>query len=441
MEFVVHMLFALRSWSWRPAKLAVVVVSMVVLLAPSGDALRFNPAQEAAAAYSYDLVSWHLSNIFTKWTRRAFRFLPWNGLSDTEEADILTEYFALGEQVARLRIQIRQLSTAGPDGPDASKLEALEEELETVRDIRRDFRPDAEETIESAISHVAGELDLRVLGKFVFPPVDFRLTEPPKIVVTSPRDRIERIDDALVDPHVTLNERGAIERGLLEDDNLAGIVLDIGGVATYPASVNDARGLRDTLQTAAHEWLHHHFFFKSLGQNMFDTAEMQTINETVANIAGDEIGDMAFEHLRAQLDGRALNAHGGNVAEAVDMRGGEAGGFDFNREMRRTRLRVDELLALGEIDEAEAYMERRRQLFVSNGYLIRKLNQAFFAFNGTYAENSASASPIGAQLRRLRELEPDLGAFIKTMADVGSYQEFLDTLYERERLVLETAEV
>ena len=259
------------------------------------------------------------------------------------------------------------------------------------------------------------------------------------MVVTSPRDRIQRSDDALVDPHVTLSEREEIERRLLEDDNLAAIVIDIGGVATYPATVNDARGLRDTLRTAAHEWLHHYFFFKSLGQNMFDTAEMQIINETVADIAGDEIADLAFEHVKAELDGQIPGANVDAAAERVDTRASESGGFDFDLEMRETRLRADELLALGRIDEAEAYMERRRQLFVSNGYLFRKLNQAFFAFNGTYAENSASASPIGSQLRRLRNLIPDLSAFVKTMAGVGSYQEFLDTLDQTERLVRETA--
>ena len=402
--------------------------------------MRFNPAQEAAAPYSYDLVSWHLSNFFSKWTQRAIRFLPWNGLSNSDERENLTEYFALGERIEGLKVQVRQLS-AGPDGPDASRLDALAIELKSTRAMRRELRPDAEETIESAISHVAGTHDLRVLGEFVFPPVDIRLTEPPKVLITSPRDRIERSDDTLVDPHVTVSERETIERRLLEHDNLAGIVLDIGGVATYPASVNDARGLRDTLQTAAHEWLHHYFFFKTLGQNMFDTAEMQTINETVADIAGDEIGVLALEHLRAELDGQLPDAFIDAVAETVESPASEAGGFDYNREMRETRRRADELLALGRIVEAESYMEIRRQLFVSNGYPIRKLNQAFFAFSGTYAEGSASTSPIGPQLRRLRNLIPDLGAFVKTMAGIGSYQEFLDTLDERERLVRGTAGV
>ena len=82
-------------------------------------------------------------------------------------------------------------------------------------------------------------------------------------------------------------------------------------------------------------------------------------------------------------------------------------------------MEADRLLADGRIDEAEAYMEERRKLFVENGHNIRKINQAFFAFNGTYADSPASVSPIGDQLHRLRELTPDhLGTFIRTISVV-----------------------
>ena len=54
-------------------------------------------------------------------------------------------------------------------------------------------------------------------------------------------------------------------------------------------------------------------------------------------------------------------------------------GFDFRTEMRLTRVRADELLAAGQIAEAEAYMEQRRLYFWENGYRLRKLNQAYFA--------------------------------------------------------------
>ena len=92
--------------------------------------------------------------------------------------------------------------------------------------------------------------------------------------------------------------------------------------------------------------------------------------------------------------------------------------------MHSTRLRVDELLAGGLIEEAEAYMEERRQLFVEHGFSIRKLNQAYFAFHGTYAESPTSVSPIAGELRELREAGGDLRSFIRLVSAVSSYPEF-----------------
>ena len=62
------------------------------------------------------------------------------------------------------------------------------------------------------------------------------------------------------------------------------------------------------------------------------------------------------------------------------------------------------------------------------GYRLRKLNQAYFAFRGNYAESPASVSPIGDQLKELRSFLPSVGAFITTMSEVSTYQEFLNLL-------------
>ncbi len=50
-------------------------------------------------------------------------------------------------------------------------------------------------------------------------------------------------------------------------------------------------------------------------------------------------------------------------------------------------------------------MELRRQVFVDHGYIIRKLNQAYFAFYGAYADSPVSAAgedPVGEAVRELR---------------------------------------
>ena len=92
--------------------------------------------------------------------------------------------------------------------------------------------------------------------------------------------------------------------------------------------------------------------------------------------------------------------------------------------MHKTRLYVDDLLDKGMILEAEKYMEEQRQIFVKNGYSIRKLNQAYFARNAPYADNPASISPIFDQLLELRHKSSSLAQFIHTISEVSSYDSF-----------------
>ncbi len=104
--------------------------------------------------------------------------------------------------------------------------------------------------------------------------------------------------------------------------------------------------------------------------------------------------------------------------------------------MRITRVTVDELLAEGKIEEAEAYMEARRVFFWENGYLIRKINQAYFAFYGAYADQpggEAGEDPVGAAVRELRAAEPLSGRLpkehrlddiLRTVAGGGRGEEF-----------------
>ena len=72
----------------------------------------------------------------------------------------------------------------------------------------------------------------------------------------------------------------------------------------------------------------------------------------------------------------------------------------------------------------KVYMESQRQLFLENGYYIRKLNQAYFAFHGTYADSPASVSPIYDELVQFRETLPTVGDFIREIAKFSSYTQF-----------------
>ena len=387
-----------------------------VLLA--ADAPRLNPAEEAAFRHHFSLTSWEARNLLSKWTHRLGTYLPWRSQPVLKGRALVEEYLRLGAEVRRLRADIDRAAAT----EDAVALSNVESDLDELEGVRRRLRGAVEEVIESAVSGVLSDLDIGSWGPFDYPPVDIRLDEPPRVLITSPRDRIMRSHEALVSVDITVKEREVVEAALLEDEDLSAMVMNIGGVATYPAIVGGAGDLRSTLQTTAHEWVHHYLVahLRPLGLRVFTTPEMLVINETLSEMAGREIGDMAFLALGGTIDLPVDPP----PQVAVDTEPADTGQFDFDKEMRETRLMADELLAQGDIDGAEAYMEERRELFVEKGFFIRKLNQAYFAFNGTYAEQPESSSPVGEQMRDIRAASSDVKALIATVSRVSTIAEF-----------------
>ena len=64
----------------------------------------------------------------------------------------------------------------------------------------------------------------------------------------------------------------------------------------------------------------------------------------------------------------------------------------------------------------------------SPGIFIRKINQAFFAFHGSYATGAGSVSPIGDQLEELRDGTDSLEGFLKTVAEFDRTRDLPDYL-------------
>jgi hypothetical protein len=98
--------------------------------------------------------------------------------------------------------------------------------------------------------------------------------------------------------------------------------------------------------------------------------------------------------------------------------------------MRRIRLHVDELLAKGRVVEAEDYMEQERQKLVAAGHRLRRLNQAYFAFHGSYATSPASVDPIGPWLRQLRAQSGSLKGFLDQVSRMRSLEDLLRAVGE-----------
>jgi len=70
--------------------------------------------------------------------------------------------------------------------------------------------------------------------------------------------------------------------------------------------------------------------------------------------------------------------------------------------------------------------EQGRRQILRNGYLLRKLNQAYFAFYGAYADvpgGAAGEDPVGPAVRALRERSTSLADFIHRIARMNSFED------------------
>ena len=408
---------------WLRRGIVAAAIAALLLWAGGGD-YRPTAMELAVSPYRYSVAGWEISRFSDKWLYQVRRALPWSpDRPRRERIPRVIEYFSL---VAEIQSLERQLVTANsgenaaPPSP-TNELRTSELRNDQLNERRRSLRSEVEETVESEITAVVAKEGFASRFGGVFPPVDTVFTRSPGVLVLSPRDRIFRQGDYLLRPGIADQEREELERFILEERDLAALVVDTGGVAAYPSVVAESSNLHWTVVTVAHEWLHHWFYFQPLGQHFWDSPEMTTLNETTAVIAGEAIGDRAY----TAITGEVIDRHPHQPSPHQEP---DPNAFDFNKEMRETRLTTEALLAEEKVEEAEAYMEARRLLMAQNGWHIRKINQAYFAFHGTYATSAASVSPIEAQLRELQAHSDSLGDFLKTVASFSNYKEFLDFL-------------
>jgi hypothetical protein len=280
--------------------------------------------------------------------------------------------------------------------------------------------PLAEAVLQAQVSQILAEVGLTTAGQSV-PNVWYHSTPLPMALIISPRDHIEQTANISVETDLTIDEISALESRVDEGLNVSSLVVNIGGVGVYPTMVMRSTDLNWILNTVAHEWIHNYLTLRPLGMLYGETNELRTMNETTASIAGNEIGGLVIERFYPELI-RASRPSLSLISAPFDHP--EPGDFlrppfDFRVEMHETRVTADALLAEGKIDEAEAYMESRRAIFLKNGYLIRKLNQAYFSFYGAYADTPGGAAgedPVGPAVRALRAQSTSLADFVKTIS-------------------------
>ena len=261
-----------------------------------------------------------------------------------------------------------------------------------------------------------------------FPPIAFEMAEPPHLLVISPRNQIDRIRDVLLLQNMTTDQMNNIENQV-EASGYSALAVELGGLGvTYPTFVNSNSSLHDVLNAATEEWVHQYLAFKPLGfRYVLDllgisrNQDIITMNESLAGIVSSEIGDEVYNKYYASYF-PASNNPPSTMSSAPS--------FDFNAAMRQIRQNVDAYLAAGQIDQAEQYMNEQRNYLQTQGYYIRKLNQAYFAFYGTYADTPAYIDPIGTAIQDIRNQRSSLKDFLNAVDHVTSVSQ-LDKLEKK----------
>ena len=421
-------MFPLRRRSKWVFRALLIVLLFVTLVVPSGDKRFDTPASAASLDHGYGLVAWELENFADKWTHRIWTVFPWTPTSESDRREALDRYVVLVDEIRAAKAGLNLVTTVAT--PDLNTVAAAQNEIDRLIGERDVIRPAVEEFLEQIISEIVRSDEIDLVSSFVWPPVDFRIGDPPKLLVTSSRNEISRIEDVLIDPDISIEDMSLIENELVDTHDISAVILQTGGLASYPTVIPTTH-LKKLVDIAAHEWLHAHLAFYPLGQAYFSGGDIRSMNETLADIFGREVGLRVYSEVTADQFVAPVRPETASKELRDDEAVGDPETFSFNRFMGETRSETDNLLAQGLIKEAEAYMESRRVELLDHGYQIRKINQAYFAFHGTYAESPSSTSPIARYLWDLRAQVETVGDLVKLLRPIRTYSEFEQLLVFR----------
>ncbi|MGD0856049.1 MAG: hypothetical protein ABSA18_09635 [Dehalococcoidia bacterium] len=365
--------------------------------------------------YSFSIATWEIKAI----AQSLGQHIRSSDKDISGREDLVAKYLTL-------RDHIKALNAA----TNATNMEKLQPEINDLERQQETLASSVEKIIDQQIREALEEQGIyqpwyKDIGlKINFPQVDIKVETPPHLLVISPRNKIETIKTVLLNEDLSLDSMNAIEANA-DKLNVSSLVVDLGGLGTYPSIVASDADLHFILETAAHEWTHEYLAFKPLGflylleiAGIVHNPDIVTMNETVADTVGKEIGEIVYQKYYAGVETNSPRS----VSDPA---------FDFDHEMRDIRKSVDQYLARGEVDTAENFMREKRDFLATKGYYIRKLNQAYFAFNGEYADRTAFISPIGMELNDLRTKSFSLEDFLNTAASMTSWQDLKLALDQR----------
>lgn len=343
-------------------------------------------------------------------------------LSENEQSELVVSHLKLLEDIRGLESQINQVfADPGVLNPD----QVSENQRVQLYDLKKKRDQQAslvEAIIQRQVRQVLAQFGLTTLGQEI-PPVLFQVSVVPSALIVSPRDTIRQDVNISLTADLSIEDKINLEKEVESGLNVSALVVPIGGVGIYPTMVMSTTDINWLMEVVSHEWTHNYLTLMPLGMNYFKSGELRTMNETAANLSGKELGAALIARFYPQFIPIP-------VIETTEVPAPpnpqEPAPFDFRAEMHLARVTVDDLLGQGKVVEAEEYMEMRRQYFWQNGYQIRRLNQAYFAFYGAYADGGAGEAgmdPVGPAVEKLRDNSESLAVFLRKIGQMSSFAE------------------
>ena len=403
-------------------RIAAGLLAAVLLVASLAGAWAVDAVADLRPAPNeYNVGAWEVRNFPGRWLFLAGQLIRGTP-SETEQDETLRRFFELNARIDSLG---NENSDALSRGDVVNS--AVVQELNTLIEEREGIENQVEATLEWRLSQVIEDEGLTrdLIWDVVWPPVDAEFTDAPRALARSPRDRIELLGSSLLREDLTLPEAEAIEAEVAQSQDVAALSFGTSGIGAYPTIIDQPTDYRRALEVIAHEWMHNYLFFRPLGFNYYGSNDLRTINETVADLTGRELAARVMERWPLQEPAPEPS----QVAVPLER------GLDLRAELRMLRGEVDVLLEAGRIEEAEALMEQRRQELADEGYFIRKINQAYFAYLNLYAGEDGSAAatnPIGPKIDELRQRTASLRQFVEIIGGVTSVEELDEALSELE---------
>jgi len=419
---------SIYHWSGVLFVLLMGILLLAYSTVPPGDQLE--RVRAFTRHIEFDYITWTLSALGGKLRDGALGTQTY--LADEQiDRQVVLDYIDLVERIQLAEGHLESIyadpEVSNPELPSA----LVRQQLEEMYAEREQLAPLAEAVLQSQVTAIVAELGLTYGGQ-PFPPVLYRTTSLPTALIISPRDVIRQEHNISLPPEMTADERTALEDQVDAALEVSSLVVNVGGIGLYPTMVMQSTNINWLAEVISHEWTHNFLTLRPLGVSYMVSPDQRTMNETAASIAGKEIGSVLIERYYPELVPPPPSPEPPPAPDATEPPDPLA--FDFRTEMRITRERADDLLAAGKIAEAEEYMEARRQIFWENGYRIRKLNQAYFAFYGAYADlpgGAAGDDPVGEAVRALRAESQSLADFLKRISWMTSFEQLQEAVGER----------